>query len=96
MSANPSPSEYATNVFLSINIKSSSPYIKKPSSIAAVHSSMTYHGTAGELPDVLVCSVPRKEWPTVKQDIMAALSRTGAVTGVEVQEPKHRFKRDEF
>ena len=95
MAANPTDLEYAQNVFLAITIRSNSPYFKKPSSIA-VHASMKYYGTVGELTDVLLCAVPRREWPNVKQDVMAALSRTGSVTAVEVQDPKFKYKRDDL
>lgn len=95
----PSPTmDHSANTYLAVFLSQSSPYIRSPSSLSALHPSVHPNGQVGELPDVQLIAIAKSEWDRSSAQIIAALQGGSGITKVEVQQPKTRAKRvnDEF
>ncbi|EDR11135.1 uncharacterized protein LACBIDRAFT_324688 [Laccaria bicolor S238N-H82] len=89
----PQTLDYDHNTYLAVTLSTASHTRFQPSSLSAVHPSLTYHGQVGELHDVQLFAVPKADWDQVGEDILAVLKAKEGVLGVDVQVPKQRVKR---
>ncbi|KAG7092816.1 hypothetical protein E1B28_009132 [Marasmius oreades] len=86
---------YDLNTYIAITLAPGSSFSRSPVSLTSVHPALAHMGQVGELIDVQLVSVPKSQWNTVGDDILASLrSRSSeGVVSVEIQQPRQRVKR---
>ncbi|KAF9265711.1 hypothetical protein L218DRAFT_957338 [Marasmius fiardii PR-910] len=84
---------YDLNTYIAITLDPGSSLFQSPVSVASVHPALVHVGQVGELKDVQLVSVPKSEWNTIRDDILASLRSSQGIVGVEVQQLKQRVKR---
>jgi len=83
--------DYNANAYIAVT---TSPSLQNPSQLST--SVLKYVGPVGALDDVYLFSVPKPDWPALKDATLNYLRKTSGVVNIEVQEPRARAKRTEF
>jgi hypothetical protein len=85
--------DHGNNVYLTVTVSPSASVASNPQSLA-IHPSMTYLGTVGQLQDVQLLGIPRESWDLIHENVMDTLKRIEGVQRVEMEQPpKMRTKR---
>jgi hypothetical protein len=85
--------DHSANTYLAVHLKSGSPYIHSPTSLALAHPPLIHVGKVGQLDDVQLFSIPKEKWVHGGEELLAAVRGDAGVQTVDVQAPKPRAKR---
>ncbi|KAF8162721.1 hypothetical protein B0H34DRAFT_292139 [Crassisporium funariophilum] len=85
--------DHDNHSYLAITLSPQSPFFFNPSTITAIHPSLTYRGPVGQLNDVHLYSIRKDEGMHARDDAVDALKAGDGVLHVEIQVPQTRVKR---
>lgn len=88
--------DHESNTYLAVTLDKDGQYTDSPSSLAALHPTLSHAGQAGALDHVQLLSVARGDWGDHGAVILERLREAPGVLRVDVQALKQREKRDEL